>query len=391
MDKTFIYSDILANHKEYSDQMGNLGWFQPKAPLETLSDVNYVKYINEPNAISCKTLVAYFPGCFAEFHVGHLDVVKQAVEHCKAITDDYLVVIAPANSDYTTEKYGKDSLFATNKYRYDRICSMLAGIEGNVAIDLNTMLNYKVDYNFTDLILDFITRQNVKYDDLVHVPRIVCGKDRDYFANLVTMSDKIDVFYMEDTTGASSSGHIRSVGNSKVAKKKLLLRCNNVNEYRLFRDYFQDEYQGIYLEFIEREVKDAKELHALINFDVTICKDYACFLPYVKVHRKFNNPLSSGDGHITEGNFEGLVVLDSDVFSGGTKNFIANLGGELYAIHDFSNNLDSFELLDFPDFYKDDFCYPFVDISSRCSMRAFDLAAHNNFAAFKAALKNIEG
>lgn len=385
MDKTFIYSDIC------SDDMSKLGWFQPKASYETLGNVNYVKYINEPNVISNQTLVAYFPGCFAEFHIGHLDVVKQAVEHCKTITNDYLVVIAPANSDYTTEKYGKDSLFATNKYRYDRICLMLTGIEGNVAIDLNTMLNYKVDFNFTDLILDFITRQNVKFDELVHVPRIVCGKDRDYFANLVKLTDKIDVFYVEDTTGASSSGHIRSVGNSKVAKKKLLLRCNNVSEHDLFCKFFRDEYAGVYLDFISREVEDAKKVHSYFPFDVTICKDYAGFLPYVKVHRRFDNPLSS-DGHITEGiSFEGLRVLDSDIFSGGTKNFIASKGGKLYAMHDFSERLDEYELLDFPDFYKPDFCYPFVDISSRCSMQAFDLDAHNNFAAFKDALKKIEG
>lgn len=381
MNKSFIYSDFLAS----------IGWFETKLPFESLSNVNYLKFINEPNKITSNTLIAYFPGCFAEFHIGHLDVVKQAVDRCKEITDDYLVVIAPANADYTTEKYGKDSLFATNKYRYDRICERLQGIEGNVAIDLNTMLNFKIDYNFTDLLFDFVSRQNVNYNDLVHTPRIVCGKDRDYFSNLVKVTDKIDVFYVEDTTGASSSGHIKTVGNTKVTKKTLLLRCNNKKQFKLFVKWFGKDYNKVIPHLISYEKMFAKQLHKAHKFDVTICKDYADFLPYVKTHRTFENPLADAKGNVSDGTFQGLKVLDSDIFSGTTKNYIANQGGTLYAVHDFSDKLDEWELLDIDDFYKDDFCYPYVDISSRCSLPAFDLDFHNKFQEFKLELKNIKG
>lgn len=379
MDPSFIYSDLTV------PDLGSLGWFQPKAPYATLADVNYVKFISQPKAITRTTLVAYFPGCFAQFHEGHLGVVKQAVAYCQAVTDDYLVVVAPANSDYTTDKYGKDSLFATNKYRYDRICEVLKDIDGNVAIDLNPMLNYQVDYNFTDLLHGFVTR-HVAYDDLVHVPAIVCGKDRDYFLNLEEATDKLQVMYVDDTTFASSSSHIQSVGNTKVVKKNLLLRCNTEAEYELFVKYFHDQYNEIVLALLEDEIQDASRWNDKEKFDITICKDYT-FLPYVKVHRRFDDPLSSVDGHITEGSFDGLKVLDSDVFSGGTRKFIEHSGGSLYTVYDFSDTLDQYELLDIADFYKPEFAYPYVDISSRCSMQAFDLAAHINYNEFQKELR----
>ncbi len=383
MNKSFIYSSIK------SDDMASLGYFEPKAPYERLANTNHVKFINESVNITRNTLIAYFPGCFAEFHIGHLDVVNQAIAACKAITDDYLVVISPANSDYTTEKYGKRSLFATNQYRYERMCYVLNGVDGNVAIDLNPMLNYKVDYNFTDLVFDFVCCQGLVYAELLHTPRIVCGKDRDYFGNLKKVTNKIDVIYVEDTTGASSSAYIKTVKDTAVPRKHLLLRVEHYEQYEQFDTFFADQYASIDYILLNDEIEQARKLHAIEKFDVTICKDYADFLPYVRTHRRFENPLERGNGHITEGTFKGLKVLDSDIFSGGTKNFIANQGGSLYAIHNFEKQLDTHELLDIADFYDDKFDYPYVDISSRCSMRAFDLELHTRFAAFKNLLKGI--
>lgn len=379
-NKSFIYSDLMAS----------LGYFEPKIPFESLDkEVNYLKFINEVKGITSNTLIAYFPGCFAHFHEGHVDVVKQAIKACREITEDYVVVISPANSDYTTEKYGKDSLFATNKYRYDRICEALSGIEGNVVIDLNPMLNFKVDYNFTDLLYDFVCRQKIVFDNLLHQPRIVCGKDRNYFANLAKVTNKINVFYVDDTTGASSSGHIKNVGNTKLIKKNLLLRCKTRKQFDCFRHYFGDQYKNIQLQIIDDEIIKAKRLHEKYEFDVTVCKDYAQFLPYVKTQRIFENPLANSSGNTTKGNFKGLKVLDSDIFSGGTKNFIENQGGTLYAVYNFSTSLDSWELLDVEDFLDDRFCYPYVDISNRCSMQPFDLAFHKKFNLFKLSLKDL--
>lgn len=388
MHTSFIYSDIA--NKSPNENLGLLGWFDPKESFEVIdASVNYVKFLGRPAEINKYTLIAYFPGCFAEFHEGHLDVVRQAIRQCQQITNNYLVVIAPANSDYTVEKYGKDSIFATNKYRYDRICKMLSGIDGRVAIDLNTMLNYKVDYNFTDLVCDFVRRHHLNYDDLYHVPRIVCGKDRDYFGNLTKATNKLGVIYVEDSTGASSSAYIKSLDNSKLTKKNLLLRCDNAEQHKLFVKYFGEQYNHVQLQLLSDEIAMAKTMNYIHNFDATICKDYADFLPYLKVHRRFENPLSSGDGHTIYNDLKGLKVLDSDIFSGGTKNMLASQGGMLYAVHDFSGCLETHELLDIADFYDDKYCYPYVDISSRCSMRAFDLEAHNNFNAFKNELKKI--
>lgn len=384
---SFIYSHINASEKA----LGALGWFEPKVAFEPLAKVNYVKRCGKATGVTFndETLIAYFPGCFAEFHVGHLDVVNQAVAACAAITDNYVVVVSPANTDYTTEKYGHESLFATNKYRYDRITAMLADVKGNVVIDLNPMLNFKADYNFTDLVCDFVSRQGMDWHELHHVPRIVCGKDRKYFADLVTITDKIDVLYVDDTTGASSSALIKEATITKVPKKDLLLRCDNVEQYELFKKFFSDQYNTITCQLLSDEIEVAKALHAIHKFDVTICKDYAGFLPYISTHRKFTNPLSSGDGHITNGNFESLKVLDSDVFSGGTKSFIDNQGGKLYAVHNFEGQLNTKELLDIAGFYSAKWQYPYVDISSRCSMRAFTFEDHKNFQTFRNELQKI--
>lgn len=390
MNKSFIYSDLSTSLSK--DELGAVGWFETPETFKSLDpEVNYLKYFGTPKQLSKETLFAYFPGCFAEFHIGHLDVVNQTIEACKAIAgDNYLVVVSPANTDYTTGKYGPDSLFATNKYRYDRITEMLADVKGNVVIDLNPMLNFKVDYNFTDLIHDFVTRQGWKWNDLVHVPRIVCGKDRKYFADLTNISDQIQVIYVDDSTGASSSALIRKAEVTKVSKKDLLLRCDNVEQFELFKKFFADQYNLIACQLIADEIEVAKNLHKDHNFDLTICKDYTDFLPYVSTHRRFENPLSSGDGHISRGNFKGLKVLDSDVFSGGTRDFIESQGGQLFAVFDFSDCLNKCELLDIAGFYTAKWQYPYVDISSRCSMRAFTYEDHKNFQNFRIELQKIE-
>lgn len=387
MVESFIYSSLDPDKVDLSA----VGWFEPKVPFRPLdTNVNFVKYFGTGQTPTQSTLVAYFPGCFAEFHEGHLDVVNQVVELCRAITSDYLVVVSPANSDYTTEKYGHDSLFATNKYRYDKICHVLSSVKGNVAVDLNPMLNFEIDHNFTDLLFDFIVRQGLDYDGLEHTPRIVAGKDREYFTGLARVTDKIKTFYIDDTTGASSSAYIARAPVTRVTKKNLLLRCDNKEQYELFQKFFHDKYKEITCQLISDEIVLAKDLHAKHNFDVTICKDYAEFLPYISTHRVFSNPLSSGDGHVTNGNFSGLKVLDSDVFSGSTKKFIDNQGAELHAVHDFSDCLDTWELLDIAGFYTSKWQYPYVDISSRCSIGAFNLSDHKNFLVFKTELQKIK-
>lgn len=59
MTESFIYSDILQN----------IGWFNAGNPYKKLGDVNYVHYINGKVSIDKDTIIAYFPGCFAQFHL----------------------------------------------------------------------------------------------------------------------------------------------------------------------------------------------------------------------------------------------------------------------------------------------------------------------------------
>jgi hypothetical protein len=127
------------------------------------------------------TRIAYYPGCFAEFHDGHMAVIRQVLSILKEEGGDYRLIIAPANSDYTMSKYG-DVLQASNKYRYDRIVERLRAEPGmeRVHIDLNPMLNFDRDHNFPDMIDDFLKGQGWSLDAMKSRVLIVCGKDRDW-------------------------------------------------------------------------------------------------------------------------------------------------------------------------------------------------------------------
>lgn len=381
MTQAFIYSEILAE----------LGWFDPRQEFKRLSDdVNYVHYINTPISINEDTIIAYFPGCFAEFHQGHVSVIDEMKVVLEEITQNYLIVIAPANTDYTVSKYGAESIHATNKYRYDRIVDVLNGYEGNVAIDLNPMLNNDRDYNFTDLLKDFVERHVGCFDSLKNPPYIVCGKDRKYFHNLEKLTKKIRVFYAPDTTQLSSSNLIKSEPK-KIQKKKVFLRCHNHEEYELFVDFFSKHYADVVPVFFEREIERAKEISEREAAEVTICKDYASFLPYVPFHRSFLHPLMSANTHVGDVDaLKGKVVLDSDVFTGSTRDAVERTGGKLVAVMDFSNKQDILEIVDFPDFYDDNYRYPYYDISTRCSMLPFTEKDHVEYEMFMRCVQRLK-
>lgn len=375
MITSFIYGEIL-------DQ---LGWFDCGKPYSRLDEeANYVHFINQPITINEDTTIAYFPGCFAHFHDGHLSVVDDIKQSLEKINDNYLIVIAPANTDYTVSKYGADSVYATNKYRYDRICEVLKDYKGNVAVDLNPMLNNDRDYNFTDLLKDFVDR-HIAFEQLTHAPYIVCGKDRDYFTNLTKLTSKIRVWYGQDNTGLSSSDYIKN--NPKPLPKKVCyLRCQNEHQYISFREFWSDQYVDIRPIYLSKELLRAEKM--VPQADVTICKDYAHLLPYVPFHRKFINPLDSNNGH--EGDVEklrGKQVLDSDIYTGSTARAIEQLQGTLLAVIDLSNDNDIVECVDFADFLEDNYCYPHYDISLRCSMKPFTKAYHDRLEMFKIYIK----
>ena len=83
-------------------------------------------------------------------------------------------------------------------------------------------------------------------------------------------------------------------------------------------------------------------------------------------------------------------ILDSDVYSGGTKNQFIKENINFYSVLNFEGMNDSIELLDIDDFYLDDFHYPKYDISSKCSMKPFDIKSLKLFDEFKLKLKELK-
>lgn len=366
-------------HKLYDEILASIGWFDtgtPDAePIEEFFNSVYPPLSN----IDKNTVVAYYAGCFAEFHSGHMNVVTDSLKRLKVIfpTNRIVFVIAPANADYTLSKYG-DVEQASNKYRYDKIVEAIKGMD-NVYIDLNPMLNFDRDHNFPDLIEHFLNRYDLSLDTMNEPPFIVSGKDRGNLGSISQFTEKLRaIYYQGDET--SSSAIIKS--NPLPRKKKhLILRCKNQSEADLFYKYFADQYlviESVYLRHEEHFVKQLIEDHVPT---VTICKEYAGLLPYVRVSRKWLNPLKQSDLFFCEdiNRLKDQVVLDSDIFSGSTKRLIESVGGKLVALMEFDDNV---EIIDYQDFLTGNWQYPFVDISYRCSMQPFDRNMHVRFNNF---------
>lgn len=364
MNKNSLYTRILES----------LGWFDA-GKFEPLGLVNQVY---PKNSFHAKKVIGYFPGCFAEFHAGHISAIQKFTEPLV----DPLVVIAPSNANYTFEKYG-DVEQASNKYRFDKIKSFEKELDekigkGNWCIDLNPMLNFDRDHNFTDLLEDFLHRHGSSLDTIEFKPYIICGKDRDY-RKLETVTDKLSVFYAKDTTRESSSRLIAESPKPRK-KKKLFLRVEHEEQYNLFKSWWSEQYESIEPIYLHQEL-DILE-GKISKFTATCCKDYKHLLPYIHISRRWDNPLMQSD-HWTDGHILNLNIVDSDIYTGSTRDFVESKGGQLYSIFDFSGMTDEVEVLDYNDFQKMEFCYPYTDISSRCSMQPFNKSMHEYYNAFR--------
>ena len=375
----FVYSDIL----------DKLGWFEPKA-ADYRIDKNYkeIHIVSGcSNPIDKNTLIAYYPGSFGTFHEGHISAVKQTISHLKKFSENYIVVISPANSDYAIDKYGKNSVHSRNDYRFNKICQSLSGIEGNVAIDLSPMLNSVCDTNFPLLVKDFVESQiSAPITELKNKPIVVLGKDRKDFQLIKLIVDDLDFFYVEDSTGQSTSKIIREEGNAQYNKKKVILRYNKIQELDLFERFYGDLYEEIIPSPIEEELKIVSFQLKFNCIDFTICKDYAGFngVQYHRLSRDFAHALDTPKKFIHDKNldFKGKRILDSDVYSGETKRYIENLGGQLFALYNFEGQENEWEIVDFDDFKNPKFCYPYKDIATRCSMPAFSFEDHVKYQEF---------
>lgn len=352
-------------------KMEDAGYFKPVEPASNISD--RFKF-----NIPWRGQIVFYPGSFGQFHDGHLSVIKR-------IEQDYpgaLIVISPANSDYSVTKYGAWSTRSSNKMRYDAISkAMKEHCFSPWVIDINSMLNSRCDQNITDSLQMFLEHTDI---DLKEIPQpiIVSGKDKDWTI-LNDHQDIVKVVYYPDVTGRSTSDTVAPLRNLKT----LILRVNTVAEWILFKDTFQDQYTEIKPYWLSVELDTAMRMAP--HYTHTICKEYSDFLPYISLSRHFINPLED-PFHVNDGNISSdMVILDSDIYSGGTKKHVENCGAKLGAVINLEGFTDKYELLDISDFYKDEFRYPFVDISSRCSMQAFDVAFHNRYDAFMQRLRSM--
>ncbi|WEM34357.1 hypothetical protein [Xanthomonas phage X1] len=352
------------------------GYFEPKEPFNQIFSQPWARA-----AISAYDQIIYYPGSFGTFHDGHISVIKRALRKYPGAW----LVIAPSNSDYASQKYGAWSELASNKHRYDTIKKVLDKHGITASIDIDPMLNNRCDQNFTDQLDAFLAAgKRAGIYDMAKPPVILCGKDRADFQNLNNYTDKVIVEWFEDTTGLSTS----KLENKKRMKKHLILRCVNEEEFNLFCEYFEDQYLTIQPYYLHDEIESAKKAAVMIGATHTNCKEYAGFLPYIKISRHFKNPLENG----TVNNWflpNDAVLLDSDIFTGTTQAWVESMGGKLHGLINLKDWHGVWELLDISDFRKKEWAYPFTDISSRCSMQAFDTAFHDHFNEFKEKLSHV--
>jgi cytidyltransferase-like protein len=346
------------------------GFFKTKAPFLQLGAHQTPSY-----GIDSSTQVIFYPGSFGTFHEGHVSVVKRARE----LYPESFIVVSPANADYASEKYGVWSEFASNYHRYK---VLKEAVKTNLidAIDIDSMLNFTCDHNFTDLLSFFLESQGLSIETMKKPPIILAGKDRHDFTKLNNYTNLVKVVHLDDVTGASTSALVPKMRS----KKSLILRCSTKREFDFFAGHFLDQYEKISPLYLEDELYVARQVAERVNATHTNCREYSSFLTYVKVSRKFINPLEDAtfSASLSE-DVDGKVFLDSDSYSGATRTFMESQGAIFHVVQDLSGTTQNVELLDFSDFKKPNFMYPYVDISSRCSMQAFDTDFHNRFNTFK--------
>lgn len=390
-NRSFVYSDYPLQ------EAIRAGYFEPVELNVKLDDKFNSVYIPGGHKINSETTILYFPGAFGSFHPGHVGCIESSYQlllNNGADPDNTIVIISPAHSDYTAYKYGEASGNASNATRYNAIKQAMAGSKVKWGIDLAPMLNYRCDNNITDLVNNFVQSQGLVLDQMVNPVYLICGKDRGDFIHLAKLCPKIEVVYIPDSSGHSTSAQYKLPNRTK---KKLLLRVHNQQQVEVFAKYFGNQYTSVEPIYIDDEINKAKSIARAIYYlsgkVATICKDYKAFAAYIPVSREWLNPLEQSgqfrfDPRIEQ--FRDMTVIDSDIFSGSTAKYLKqHYNINVAAVHNLSKQLDDVELLDIDDFVNNSWCYPYVDISSRASIDAFTAATYAKFDQMVAELKSI--
>lgn len=378
---SFIYNEMQASER----QKYHVGFFKTKLEFKEIEpNNNFVYSFKESSEITINkdTTILYYCGAFTYFHKGHLALITKSYLEMKAKGfKDIKVVISPSNSDYIYEKYGP-KVNARNKERFERIVKFIndncpLGISENVIIDMNPMLNMECDYNFTDLIRNFIEKY-LPYDN-IKTPYIICGGDRKYFKNIEKFTNKIKVICFDRFDNTSSSQFKTEMG--VFNKKEILLRVHTKEEYKIFNKHMKIFYKSITPILISEEIKQVKnliDLNTNSGYDniKTNCRSYRDILDYDSVHRVFKHPLDFEPSVQSEKLKSKTLYIDSDVFSGATKKHIESFGSSLTVLYDFRFKQETHDIVDIDDMYKSNFKYPFYDLSERMGLEMFSVNTH---------------
>lgn len=390
---SFIYDDIQSGIQV----LKLLGFFKTKKPFQTIvPGINQSYFFNENKPITKDTLIVYYPGAFSYMHNGHLNLITKAHKILKETSKDIRIVISPANSDYLYDKYGSE-VDVTNLKRFNRIIEKLNNVKNivpsildDIIIDMNPMLNMTCDYNFTDLLKNFIEVSGFNYEDLP-TPYILCGKDRSYFQNLNIVTNKVKIFY-DAGTETSSKNFIQYMGTFK--RKNVLVRTHTEEQFNVFKKHMYPFYNSMQMSLISEEIKLVKNYLSVTSEEkvYTNCKDYALDdLKYIPISRKFKHPLDNKPSIVSSVPIESnAIYIDSDIFSGTTERFIKSHGSKIIPIHNYKFQQDKMDIVDIDDILKDDFNYPYVDVSERIGIQLFTNELHQVFNLLKKELKGLE-
>jgi hypothetical protein len=264
-------------------------------------------------------------------------------------------------------KYGYTEQ-ATNGYRIRNILVAASRLDFPVYINVDPILNATEDYNFTDQIEPFV-------NEGTHIT-VICGKDRNWEL-LNGLSPYVRVAHYEDRTGVSTSTHHTL---KPLVKKHCIIRTDSFWKSYLFQIHFADHYSGFTTVLLEEELRWVEQFRGKAY---TNCKDYAHILPYFKVSRKFAHPWDLSPTFENPPTFAGLWV-DSDTYSGATRNLLTANGAEFTAYTVCDSQSD---VVDISDFESGAYTYPHVDVAERCSMMPWVSNDYSQMAQFLTSLR----
>lgn len=371
-----------------------------KNAIDTLINPSYSCLYNlNDDPVTEDTLVFYYPGCFTAVHKGHVDIIRRIYEYAESLTNDFVIILSPSNYSYVKEKYPEHTSFDVNTNRIQQLKYIVTDINEDYLeyripiVDFNCMLNSTKELNFLNS-LDYCLQQ-LGISHLKNPPYIVCGKDTD-FSLLSKYTDAVKVLHFDASYNVSTKDFLKQ---KSFVKKHCIFRCRTEEQYEIFCKHLGKYYESIQPSYLEDEKKAVQDIIDTLPRDrkiITICKEYQDILPYHKVSRGIHSISSSYDYLIPIGNYtitrEDLYIIDSDIYTGVTKRFLERsreAKQTVYAVMDFSDKHNDYEIVDYLDIIDEKFDYPYQNISYRMSLPEMTEEVYQDFKQLKKELIEI--